>query len=85
MRASVKSAGSLPLSYESGMATVDKLRQMADEVYKRARRTLDPETRRELLRLAVDYLEHADELERDQFKAWSPPPLRPYDGTYAHA
>ena len=78
MRASVKSAGSLPLSYENGMATVD-------EVYKRARRTLDPETRRELLRLAVDYLEHADELERDQFKAWSPPPLRPYDGTYAHA
>ena len=62
------------------MATVDELRQMADEVYKRAR----SETKREL-RLAGDYLEHADELERDQLKAGCPPPLRAYDGTYADA
>jgi hypothetical protein len=46
------------------MATVDELREMAHEVYTRARRTLDPFMKRRLFRRADDYLKQADELRR---------------------
>jgi hypothetical protein len=46
------------------MAKVDELRQMAHEVYARARASLDPSTKQELLSLADDYLKQAEELRR---------------------
>ncbi|MGA9083131.1 MAG: hypothetical protein WCF66_09265 [Pseudolabrys sp.] len=45
-------------------ATVDELREMAHEVYARARRSLNPLTKRQLFREADDYLKQADELRR---------------------
>jgi hypothetical protein len=41
------------------MATVDELREKAHEAYARARASLDPSTKQELLNLADDYLKQA--------------------------
>ena len=46
------------------MATVDDLRQMAHELYARARTSIDPSTQRMLMKAADDYLRQADEMRR---------------------
>ena len=46
------------------MATVDEFREIAHEAYARARASLDPSTKQELLNLADDYLKQAEELRR---------------------
>jgi len=46
------------------MVTVDELREMAHEVYARARASLDPTIKRELMKLGDDYLKKAEELRR---------------------
>jgi hypothetical protein len=46
------------------MATAVELREMAHEVYARARASLDPVIKQQLLNLADDYLKQADELRR---------------------
>ena len=47
------------------MATVDELWQAAHDLYARARTSIDPLTKRMLVRAADDYLKQADELRRD--------------------
>lgn len=44
------------------MATVDELREMAHGLYARARMSLDPSTKRMLMRRADDLLKEAEEL-----------------------
>ena len=57
------------------MATIDELREMAHEVYARARRALNPLTKRRMFRQADDYLKQADELRRgDVVQAAFPKP-----------
>ena len=46
------------------MATAVELQEMAHEVYARARASLDPVIKQQLLNLADDYLKQADELRR---------------------
>jgi hypothetical protein len=60
------------------MATAVELREMAHEIYARARRaSLDPLTKQRLLDLADDYLKQADELRRgDVIQAAFPKPDR---------
>jgi Holliday junction resolvase-like predicted endonuclease len=59
------------------MATSVELREMAHEVYARARASLDPSIKQQLLRLADDYLKQADELRRaDVIQAAFPKPDR---------
>lgn len=63
------------IHYSMHMATIDELREMAHEAYARARRTLDPLTKRRLFRQADDYLKQADELRRgDVVQAAFPKP-----------
>ncbi|HMJ50252.1 MAG TPA: hypothetical protein VK440_06790 [Burkholderiales bacterium] len=59
------------------MATAVELREMAHEIYARARASLDPLTKKRLLDLADDYLKQADELRRgDVVQAAFPKPDR---------
>ena len=59
------------------MATAVELREMAHEIYARARASLDPLTKQRLLDLADDYLKQADELWRvDVIQAAFPKPDR---------
>ena len=59
------------------MATAAELREMAHEIYTRARASLDPLTKQRLLDLADDYLKKADELRRgDVVQAAFPKPDR---------
>ena len=59
------------------MATAVELREMAHEIYARARASLDPSTKQRLLDLADDYLKQADELRRgDVIQAAFPKPDR---------
>jgi Holliday junction resolvase-like predicted endonuclease len=46
------------------MATAVELRELAHEIYSRARASVDPLTKQRLLDLADDYLKQADELRR---------------------
>jgi hypothetical protein len=48
------------------MATVDDLWQMAHELYARARTSIDPATKRMLMRAADDYLRQAEAMRRGQ-------------------
>lgn len=47
---------------ERGMATVQELWQMAHDLYARARTSIDPSTKRMLMRRADDLLKEAEEL-----------------------
>jgi len=48
------------------MVTVDELWQVAHDLYARAQSSIDPSTRRMLMRAADDYLRQADEIRRGQ-------------------
>ena len=70
--AAKRATSTIPIIF---MATVDALREMAHEVYTRARLNLDPLTRRRLFRQADNYLKQADELRRgDVVQAVFPEP-----------
>ena len=65
------------------MATVEELWKMAHDMYARARGSLDPLTKRKLLRAADDYLKQANELRRHRvvIQAAFPEPQIPGRGT----
>jgi hypothetical protein len=48
------------------MATVDELREMAQDLYARARASRDPFTKQKLRKAAADYLKEAEQLRRSQ-------------------
>jgi Holliday junction resolvase-like predicted endonuclease len=59
------------------MATAGELRELAHEIYSRARASVDPLTKQRLLDLADNYLKQADELRRsDVIQAAFPKPDR---------